>query len=454
MMVTVGPVVARFLDVIAVFLLLAGAAGFAMLMKGCFVLRRLARDNPRDDTASILKSPLVPAVSVIALPPDASRASRAHARNLLDLTYGQHELVLVLDSPSASDLAVWSEEFRLYLSTRVAGGDLPATSIRGIYESRDPTRLVVVDLARSDDAGAWNAGTNVASSPVIAIIDPHAEIDRDLLLRMIRPMLEAPDETVAVCGVDPAPGSGGLVGHFGALESLRTWLGRAAAFAGWNFVATIPGGAVLLAREAVLSAGGFHGGPLELLLDLQAGARKRNQPYRVALVPKQVTHVRVPRSLAELHRVMWRDQREIARALWRSRSAFSGGAAFTWALLVLCIRFVCPLAETAAYLLASAGLPLGWVDRNLLGVVLLSTVAMGTVVSMAAVVLRELAEFEGSDPSRLAALFFAAVPENLGYRQLSNLWMIAGLFGRGAPKNESREEAAQGPPLAASAAKK
>jgi hypothetical protein len=49
---------------------------------------------------------------------------------------------------------------------------------------------------------------------------------------------------------------------------------------------------------------------------------------------------------------------------------------------------------------------------------------------MAAVSFRELAEFQGSDPARLARLFFAAIPESLGFRQLRNLWLLASLRKR------------------------
>jgi hypothetical protein len=49
---------------------------------------------------------------------------------------------------------------------------------------------------------------------------------------------------------------------------------------------------------------------------------------------------------------------------------------------------------------------------------------------MGAVVLRELVESHGSDPARLAGLFFATIPENLVYRHIRNFWLIAGLFQR------------------------
>jgi hypothetical protein len=49
---------------------------------------------------------------------------------------------------------------------------------------------------------------------------------------------------------------------------------------------------------------------------------------------------------------------------------------------------------------------------------------------MTSVMLRELADFSGSDPARLTRLFWAAIPENLGYRQLRNLWLVGAAFGK------------------------
>ena len=82
--------------------------------------------------------------------------------------------------------------------------------------------------------------------------------------------------------------------------------------------------------------------------------------------------------------------------------------------------------ETIAYVLAIAGLALGWVSISAVLLLLLATVGVGIVISMAAVVLRELAEPNIPDERRMAAMFFAAIPENLGYRQLRNLWLMAG----------------------------
>ena len=114
------------------------------------------------------------------------------------------------------------------------------------------------------------------------------------------------------------------------------------------------------------------------------------------------------------------DQREIARAARFGLPAPMRG--------LVAQRLVRPLLETVALVVTAVGAALGWVDPALVGLTMLATVAMGIVISMAAVVLRELSDYQGSDPGRLTGAFLMAIPENLGYRQLRNLWLIAGYF--------------------------
>jgi hypothetical protein len=84
--------------------------------------------------------------------------------------------------------------------------------------------------------------------------------------------------------------------------------------------------------------------------------------------------------------------------------------------------------------LAAAGWITGLVQPALAALVLVTSIGAGIVISVAAVVLRELAESSGMAPGSLAALCLTAIPENVGYRQIRNLWLIAGLFGGAAAK--------------------
>jgi GT2 family glycosyltransferase len=421
------------IEAIALFLFLVGMAGLVVMVKGCYVLRRLARIKRAHDATILMKSPLVPAVSVIATPGDTSRHARDFVRRLLDLLFGNHEVVVVLEH-SESELIEWIQEFHLSRSERVSNTLLPTrTAVLGVYESRDPFRLVVVSKEPGGPADALSAGVNIAAAPIIGLVDPESEMDTALLLNLIRPMLADPERTIAVCGVmSPTRAPGGCAAALGTLESLRVWLARGAAFAGWNMLVPVPGASMLVRRDAVVRVGGFRGGALELFLDLQALARSGGGRGRIAFVPEGVSYTRTARSWVGLFRQNANDQAQVARIL--GRPGPGGLWAIGWGLPALfLVRWVCPVLETAALGGAAIGLALGLVAPRLAGVVLLSTVGVGIVLSMAAVVLRELSSFEGRDPAGLAALYLSAIPENLGYRQVRNLWLIAGFF-RGAPK--------------------
>ena len=145
---------AAILGAILIFLFAVGVASVAALVKGCFELRRLARASSDDFAFVLLKSPLVPGISVIATPPDAGDESRAHVRRLLDLHFGTSEVVAVLDGPSEAEFARWRDEFRLVPEERSATGGLPASRVRGTYGSSDPIRLLVVDKESGGNADA------------------------------------------------------------------------------------------------------------------------------------------------------------------------------------------------------------------------------------------------------------------------------------------------------------
>src|ERR1700693_1868838 len=116
------------------------------MAKGAFVLRRLARENPREDCVALLKTRLAPAVSVIAVPQDGGAESRAQARRLVGLQFGNHEVLLILITPGEADFAAWSEEFHLEPSLREVSGSLPMGDVRTVFESRDPIRLTALVL--------------------------------------------------------------------------------------------------------------------------------------------------------------------------------------------------------------------------------------------------------------------------------------------------------------------
>jgi cellulose synthase/poly-beta-1,6-N-acetylglucosamine synthase-like glycosyltransferase len=345
-------------------------AGFNALLKGCFELRRSLRSTSYDFLSVLLKSPIVPGVSVVYAAPDASPESRARVRRLLDLHFGRPEIVVVLDGETEDELSRWVQEFHLYRQERVVPEDLPAEAIRGCYLSSDPIRLLVVDKEPGGAADAHNAGVNAAHYPVIGLVDGEAEFIPEFLLRLIRPMLGDWDRTVAVCGVAPAVAAPGLAGSIGAIESLRMWLVRCAAFSAGNKLLPVPGACMLVKRKAICSAGGFRDGTMGLFLDLHAGGDEKSG--RVAFVASPVSFRPAATTWADLHRQARSDQRQLAAAL--GKLGGGGGRAYFG---LYCYRGLRPVLETAAYMLAGAGWITGLVDPAVAALALVTSIGAG-----------------------------------------------------------------------------
>jgi hypothetical protein len=410
-------VISTLLQAAALLLFASAGAGFAILLKGCYMLRRRTRLSSRDDSAILLKSAQMPTISVIALPTDASPASRTFVRSLLELHFANSEVVLVLNGPSNEEFETWTQEFHLVPMGRTT------------WKSADPLRLVVVKTEPGPVAAAYNAGLAASSGSLIALFDNDSQFIPQSLLRLAPLMIEEAETVTAVCGVAPAVASNTLIQQFAAIESLRLYLARCAAFAGWNMMLPVPGSCMLIRRDAIQRAGGFPASPLELVLHLHGQARRGGRPFRMALVDVPVSHCVPPRSEVELRRLIVRDQRDLA-AILRHRKSIAGGlGAIGWGIPALFYsRLVRPLLETAVYALTLAFIVVGLIPLQVGLLVLLCTVATGILISMSAVVLRELADYHGSDPGHLARLFFAAIPENLGYRQMRNLWLLEGFL--------------------------
>ncbi len=373
------------LGLMVAILLALAVTKLASVIKGSLALRSAPQGASPDFDSVLLKSAAAPGISVVCVAPDASDRRRAHVRRLLDLHYGAHEVVLVVRS-----VAGWTEDLRLVREERTAAPELPGVRIRGYYVSREPIRLLVLDAETTDPAKAWQAGIAAAQYQMIAVVDQEAEFIPECLLRLIRPMLRE-ERMLAVCGLAPGPVRHELIGRFSALRTLCGWLEHNFHFAERGQLVLLPGATLVVRREAILGVTGFGEGSRELALELPA-------VRQVGFVPAAISWRRAAADWEEL-------RGQLARDRYHAAPAFHA------------------LLETVALLAALGACIAGQAPWSMAGLVLLATAGAGILISMTAVVLRERVEPSGMAPGEIAALFFSAIPENLGYRQARNLWI-------------------------------
>lgn len=421
---TIAPMVLR---ILAMALLLFGGLAYAGLIKGAFVLRRLTRGTRPDYSLALLKSRLTPAVNLLLAPREMGAPTRELVRRLLGLTFANFEVVVAFNNPSEDELKAWRDEFQMQYSERPITGPCPMGKIRRVLEARAPLRLLALDLEATSAPLAWNAALNTAQSPMIAILDADCDFDARVLRNMIPAMADDPRRVMAVCAASPGQEGATLAQRSVALDYLRSWLTRAAAFSAWNLTTPQAGAAILANREALLRSGGFRAGPLRLILDLHERLRRENQDYRILFLPNAGARRRTPQSAKEVLEAAGEAKRE---ALTCAKSA---ALPFPLRAGLFSLYVVWPALELLGCSLTLAALAAGWADWQTGALMLLSTMGAGMLISMSAVSLSELSDATPSDPQRLSRLLIAAMVENLGFCQ-ARRWRS--LFTTGAPISE------------------
>ena len=404
----------------------------AVLLAGYRAARSRAAARDQVDLRALIKSPLVPQVAVIAAAADASPATLSFVRHLLKLHFGNVEVIVALDGPAASDLAVWVEEFSLSPSARVPVGTLETMAVGTVYQAPDPARLLVVHKQRGGEADSLNAAMNFAAAPLVAVADRESVFAEDALLRLVPPFIEDAGHTSAVCSVTPVKPLRTLASRFYALESVQAWLSRREGARLWNSFLPAPGSFVLAKRRELAEAGGFAAGVAELLPQMQALERTAGGFGRIILVRDPVSWPRAPKSLGDVRERIRREQRGIARALLAARERSSPWKGRWSHFLLPGWRYLCPLVETAGLLLAAPGFALGWIAPDLAALALAESLVLDALVSMTAVTLGAATSDRDTRGSELILQFLCAVLASFGYRQWRIFQQIA--HGLGSPE--------------------
>jgi len=440
---------------------------FVLMVLGYFALQHYHGRLLRTERDALFKSPLIPRISVLVPAWNESATIIQSVKSMLTLRYPSHEVVVVNDGSTDDTLERLVEEFRLYRSCRMPTGVLPTRMIRGIYESRDPIPLVVVDKENGGKSDALNAGLNVSRAPLFAAVDADSILEPDSLLHVMKPFLEdrEPDRTLASGGIVRVA-NGCLVEHgrvvnvqaptsllagFQAIEYMRAFLGGRIAYSFLNSLLVISGAFGVFRRDAVVEAGGFDtktvGEDMELVVRLHRlwrskerraaagdGADHGGEPgrYRIVFVPEPVSWTEVPETLELLNRQRNRWQRGLTESLWSHRRmafnpSFGMVGMFGFPYFIL-FEMLGPTIELIGYLIAVPGFFLGVLSPELFLLFFLVSMGFGTLISISALLLEELTVRRYPRPSDVMRLFAAAVIENFGLRQLLTVWRTKALI--------------------------
>ena len=387
----------------------------------------------------IFRMPIVRPVSVIVPAFNEGKSIVESARSLLSLRYPIFEVIVVNDGSTDDTLARLIEAFGLRPSRSVFRRAVPTKPVRAIYRSPVHPRLVVVDKVNGRKADAMNAGLNVSRYPLFCAVDGDSVLEKDALLKVVRPFLEDPDRTIGAGGVirlsnGCAVQDGQIVGvgiprnwvaRFQVLEYLRAFLGGRLGMAMLRSTLIVSGAFGLFRKDVALACGGYRADSIaedmDLVVRMQKRMHEQKKPYRFYFIPDPICWTEAPERLKDLARQRGRWHRGLIEILIRSRRMIFNpryGVAGLFALPFYALfEMAGPFIEVLGYALFLTHIALGRVNYPFALTFFFVAVFYGTFVSLLAILLEELSSHRYPRPRDILILTAAGIGENLFFRQ-------------------------------------
>lgn len=290
----------------------------------------------------LLSSSGAPPITLLAPAYNEEATCVASTRALLTLNYPEYEVLMINDGSKDATLETMIQAYDMVPAARVPTAGIDTAGVKEVYKSRKNPNLWLIDKNNGGKADALNVGLNYCRTPLFCAMDADTLLERDALIRIVRPFLED-SSTVAAGGiiriVNDCTVENGIVtdvrlpknmlAKFQVMEYLRAFLSGRMGWDALDAMLIISGAFGMFRRSTVVNAGGyatprtsFHtvGEDMELVVRLHKYCHDNDLEYQVRFVPDPVAWTECPESLKVLGRQRDRWQRGLYECLMAHRS--------------------------------------------------------------------------------------------------------------------------------------
>lgn len=409
------------------------------------------RRNAFIDYRKFIQSEFTYSVSILAPAFNESKTVVESVKSLLKLNFGKYEVLVINDGSKDDTLEQMIHEFDLLKTNQFYYAVIKTKPVRGIYKSRKPEykNLIVVDKENGGKADALNTGINIAKYDHVCCIDADSILEDDALLKSMKPFHE--DKTVVAVGgiIRIANGckvingrvvsvglSQKLLPIFQVVEYLRAFLsGRMF----WNIFQgplIISGAFGIFKKSVLLDIGGYRtdtvGEDMELVTRIHRMMIEKGKPYKVLFVPDPVCWTEAPDSISMLSSQRNRWHRGLLDTLLIHKKMFLNpkyGMVGIGAMPhFVIVELLGPVFEAIGYLSLVLMYFFGMLNIDIAILFFIVSLFYGAMFSVGAVILEEISFQRYPKPSDLALLLSFGIIENFGYRQLTVLWRLKGIW--------------------------
>lgn len=411
------------------------------------------KKNRYETFKPLLVSPFAPSVSVIVPAYNLQSSIIDTIRALFALNYNNFDIIVVNDGSSDSTLAELKEFYQLQPVEYAVSEQVKTQRILGYYKSASHvfSRLIVVDKVRGGRADALNAGINASEKDLVLCLDMNCFLDRDALLKLVKPFLEEKEQVIAAGAVIHLANSSekkdghliklkfpkNLLAAFQAIEYFRKFLTKRMAWSRINGLPLFSGTMNLFDKEVIIESGAFNPKVLnpdfELLIRMCRFMHDNSKTYKLAFIAESICRIQAPESLKALSRERKNGNAGIFQALRLNKKLFFNLKYGRLGLVngPVWVFFTCiPYFKVLLLMLIAAGAFLSTINWEFTGILLFTLYFLSVLMSVISILFEERSSRSytaGTDLMKILLLSFA---EPVIYSPLILYWQIASVFRR------------------------
>jgi cellulose synthase/poly-beta-1,6-N-acetylglucosamine synthase-like glycosyltransferase len=434
--------------IVAYFFLANGTYTLLMLLSLAYTwihTRRLAYQGLDEIRESIVTPP----VTIVIPAWNEQEIVVSAVRSILKTDYPGLEVFVVDDGSTDETLERLVEAFDLVKMDLIYRPRMPTHAVKGFYANPNVPSLLVISKENGGKPDALNVGLSMCRTPYFCTLDADCVLERDALLRLMRPVIRSPINTVASGGIvrilngcEVRDGQVVRVGlpktlleRFQVVEYLRSFLyGRT----GWDAMGgtlIVSGAFAVFHRESVIESGGFGQDTvtedMDLIVQLHRWAKAKGRKIKMVFTSDPVCWTECPTSLANLGRQRRRWQMGLCQTLWKnSEILFNRGYGLVGMVsfpFQLYVEALGAGVEFLGYFMVPLALVFGMVPPTLYILFVCLALLYGGFLSVGAVLLEDLTFRRYPRYRDLSALLFYAFLENIGYRQVILYFRFQGM---------------------------
>jgi cellulose synthase/poly-beta-1,6-N-acetylglucosamine synthase-like glycosyltransferase len=364
--------------------------------------------------------------------------------SLLDLNYPEFEIIVVNDGSKDKTLAKVIEHFKLRKIDVEINMQVDCKKIKGVYGSFVIPNLVMVDKENGGKSDALNAGINVSRYPLFCGIDADCIIEKNALLRIVKPFLKHED-TIAVGGIVRIANGctikdGKLleaklpkqaIVRFQIIEYFRAFLTSRIGWERINALLIISGAFGVFKKSAVVKVGGYSrtiGEDMELTLKMHEYFRGNKIKYKIDFTSDAVCWTQAPDTLKGLktQRIRW--HRGLTDSLLRHKKMIFNPKYGTVGLLsvpyFLLVEMLGPVIEMIGYVMLMISFITATLSKFFLFVFLMAFL-YGILFSLSAILFEQFSYKRYNNVKEVTKLVIYSFFEQFIYRQITVWWRVS-----------------------------